>query len=124
MPPSLASPLRFLRISLVIIGLLQLAGFASGAAGIDAANRQRVDQTPVQLFLADHATPLAILGHQLTTLGSGKPPPVTLPFAPAPETSPIPAPVLARGSRAIGYGEALFGAWIWDKPPARSPPLA
>ncbi|GHG37289.1 hypothetical protein [Paracoccus aerius] len=120
----LLSALRIFHLSIIVIGLLQLAGFAAAPSGISELGQGSVKQTPAQMLYSVRPAQLAILATKLTIVGPGNPPPVDLPLLPAPEQTLVSRSDQAQKQLLVGDAGSLFKQRLWDQARARAPPRA
>ncbi|WP_410217051.1 hypothetical protein [Paracoccus sp. (in: a-proteobacteria)] len=118
------SALRLLRLSIVLIGLLQLGAFAPAPKDLLSRDHQGAGQTPAQLLYAARPAQVAILAAKLTAIGPTEPPSAAPPPILAAEATAARMPLRSHWQQYADHSRSLPRQLVLHQQRARGPPLA
>ena len=123
MDARLLSVLRFLRLSIVLIGLMPFAALSEAASVATPFDQHTLQKIPAQQLHAARPAHAAILTAKLSVVSSGKPPFGDFPYMSAAEAASAIKPDNVCRLKRVNYSRLLLESLICERPRARSPPL-
>lgn len=124
MDACLTSLLRFLRLSIVLTGLLQLAAFSATPPDTAYVTQLTLQQVPTQQLHAARPAYAVSIAAQVSVVSSGKVTSGNLPPSLSAEATTVIAPECAHCPLNSDYSRLLPEPLVSEQPRTRSPPRA
>lgn len=123
MDARLLSVLKFLRLSIVLIGLMPFAALSKAASEATQFDQHTLQKLPAQQLHAARPAHAAILAAKLSVVSAGKPPVGDFPSLSATEAASALKPDDVCRQKRVNYSRLLLEGLVSERPRARSPPL-